>query len=209
MPDYLPVNESAPFKKAESPYGETKQKCEKILKKKKCNSVSLRYFNPIGSHKSSLIGDYSFDKPSNLVPIITETAKGKRKEIIIFGEDYNTHDGTCIRDYVHVVDLAKSHVLALDFIQKNIGKHVFNIGTGVGMSVLDIIYAFERTNNIKLNYKIGKRRKGDIEKIYADSELAKTILGWSAKETLEDAMKSSWNWEKKKCNSEIIKYKRL
>ena len=146
MPDSLPVNENAPFKQAESPYGETKQLCEEILRKKKCNSVSLRYFNPIGSHKSALIGDCSKDKPANLIPIITETAIGKRKKITIFGDDYNTPDGTCIRDYIHIVDLARSHVLAIKFIIKNPGKHVFNVGTGIGVSVLEALQIFEKAN---------------------------------------------------------------
>ncbi len=198
MPDILPVNENAPFKKAESPYGETKQLCEKILLQNKCNSVSLRYFNPIGGHDSALIGDYSADKPSNLVPIITETAIGKRQNITVFGNDYNTPDGTCIRDYIHVIDLAISHVSALKFVLKTSGKHVFNIGTGKGISVIEAIKAFEKANKLKVNYSIGKRRSGDIEKIYANNELAKEKLNWQAKKSLEEAMKSSWKWEKNK-----------
>ena len=198
MPDILPVDENAPFKKAESPYGETKQICEGILKDDTCNSVALRYFNPIGSHSSSLIGDCSADKPSNLVPIITEVAIGKREKITVFGDDYNTPDGTCIRDYIHVVDLAKSHVLAMDFLINNPGKHAFNVGTGIGVSVLDAIKAFEKTNNLSINYSIGPRRDGDIEQIYANGSLVKAKLGWEAKESLEKAMKSAWDWEKGK-----------
>jgi UDP-glucose 4-epimerase len=198
MPDVLPVDENAPFKKAESPYGETKQICEGMLKTDVCNSVALRYFNPIGSHYSALIGDCSADRPSNLVPIITEVAIGKREKITVFGDDYNTPDGTCIRDYIHVVDLAKSHVLAMDFLIKKPGKHAFNVGTGVGVSVLDAVKAFEKTNNLKINYSIGPRRSGDIEKIYANGNLVKTKLGWEPKESLEQAMKSAWEWEKKK-----------
>lgn len=198
MPDILPVDENAPFKKAESPYGETKQICEKILSDDTCNSIALRYFNPIGSHKSALIGDCSADKPSNLVPILTETAIGKRKRITVFGDDYDTHDGTCIRDYIHVVDLAISHVLSMDYIIKNPGKHVFNIGTGVGISVLDAITSFEKSNNLELTYVIGPRRDGDIEKIYADSSSAKEKLGWKAEKSLEEAMRSSWAWQKNK-----------
>ena len=198
MPEVLPVNENAPFKKAESPYGETKQLCEKILLQNKCNSVSLRYFNPIGGHDSALIGDCSADKPSNLVPIITETAIGKRKNITVFGNDYNTPDGTCIRDYIHVVDLATSHVSALKFVLEASGKHVFNIGTGKGISVIEAIKAFEKANKLKVNYSIGKRRSGDIEQIYANNELAKEKLNWQAKRSLEEAMKSSWKWEKNK-----------
>ena len=198
MPDILPVDENAPFKKAESPYGETKQICEQMLKEDSCNSVALRYFNPIGSHSTSLIGDCSADRPSNLVPIITEVAIGKREKINVFGDNYNTHDGTCIRDYIHVVDLAKSHVLAMDFLIKNPGKHAFNVGTGIGISVLDAVKAFEKTNNLKINYSIGPRRNGDIEQIYANGSLVKAKLGWEAKETLEQAMKSAWEWEKQK-----------
>ena len=198
MPDVLPVNENAPFKKAESPYGETKQICEEMLKSDDCNSVALRYFNPIGSHHSALIGDCSADRPNNLVPIITEVAIGKRKSITIFGNDYNTPDGTCIRDYIHVVDLAKSHVLSLNFLIKNQGKHAFNIGTGVGVSVLDAIKSFEKTNNLKINYSIGPRRSGDIEQIYSNGNLVKNKLNWEPKESLEQAMKSAWDWEKKK-----------
>ena len=185
MPDILPVDENAVFKQAESPYGETKQLCEKILLNDSCNSISLRYFNPIGSHKSALIGDCSSDTPSNIVPIITETAIGKRDQVTIFGNDYKTNDGTCIRDYIHVVDLAKSHVSALDFILNNAGKHAFNIGTGIGISVLDLINIFEKANNIRVNYTIGNRRKGDVEQIYANVSLAKVQLGWEARETLQ------------------------
>ena len=198
MPDILPVTENAPFKKAESPYGETKQLCEKILMENNFSSVSLRYFNPIGSHPSSLIGDCSADKASNLIPIITETAIGKRKKITVFGNDYNTSDGTCLRDYIHVVDLAKSHVKSMDFLIKNDGKHAFNIGTGIGVSVLQAISIFEKSNNIKVNYSVGPRRSGDIEQIYANSDLSKEKIGWEAKETIEQAMVSAWEWEKNK-----------
>ena len=197
-PEILPVNENAPFNKAESPYGETKQICERILEKDKCNSISLRYFNPIGSHNSSLIGDCSSDKPTNLVPVITEVAIGKRKKIKVFGNDYNTIDGTCIRDYIHVVDLAKSHVKAMNFIIKKPGKYAYNVGTGNGVSVLDAIKTFEKTNKLIVNYSIGPRRCGDIEQIYANSNLIKEELSWEAKESLEEAMKSAWAWEKQK-----------
>ena len=199
MPDFLPVTEDAPFKKAESPYGETKQICEGMLKDDTCNSVALRYFNPIGSHSSFLIGDCSADKASNLVPIITEVAIGKREKITVFGDDYNTPDGTCIRDYIHVVDLAKSHVLAMNFLINNPGKYAFNVGTGIGVSVVDAIKAFEKTNNLSINYCIGARRDGDIEQIYANGSLVKSKLAWEAKESLEKAMKSAWEWEKLKC----------
>ncbi|CAI8274420.1 MAG: UDP-glucose 4-epimerase [Cryomorphaceae bacterium] len=198
MPDVLPVDENAPFKKAESPYGETKQICEEMLKSDNCNSVALRYFNPIGSHPTTLIGDCSADRPSNLVPIIAECAIGKREYITIFGDDYNTPDGTCIRDYIHVVDLAKSHVKAMEFLIKNRGKHAFNVGTGIGVSVLEAVKAFEKINNLKINYSIGPRRSGDIEEIYANVNLVNIKLDWEPKEILEKAMKSAWDWEKKK-----------
>ena len=200
MPEILPVDENATFKKAESPYGETKQICENILKEDKCNSISLRYFNPIGSHSSALIGDCSADRPSNLVPIITKVAIGIREKVTIFGDDYNTPDGTCIRDYIHVVDLARSHVKAMNFLIINSGKYAFNVGTGIGVSVLEAINAFEKANNLNINYSIGPRRPGDIEQIYANGSLIKTKLGWQAEETLEKAMKSAWDWEKNKVN---------
>ncbi len=198
MPDILPVDENSPFKKASSPYGETKQLCEKMLLNNTCNSVSLRYFNPIGSHTSALIGDCSSDKASNIVPIITETVIGNRDKVTVFGNDYKTNDGTCIRDYIHVVDLAKSHVQAIKFIIANPGKHAFNVGTGKGISVKNLILTFEKANNLKVNYSIGPRRSGDIEQIYANSNLIKEQLGWEAKESLEDALKSAWNWQKRK-----------
>ena len=198
IPDVLPVDENAPFKKAESPYGETKQICEQILMINTCNSVALRYFNPIGSHSTALIGDRSLDRSSNLVPIITEVAIGKREKIIVFGDDYNTPDGTCIRDYIHVVDLARSHVKAMDFLINNPGKHTFNVGTGIGVSVMDAIKAFERTNKLCINYSIGPRRDGDTEQIYANNNLVKAKLGWEARETLQQAMISAWEWEQQK-----------
>ena len=199
-PDILPVSEKAPFKKAMSPYGETKQLCEEILNNFDINSISLRYFNPIGSHDSALIGDYSSDKASNLVPIITETAIGKREKITVFGNDYNTPDGTCLRDYIHVVDLANAHVKALDYVMNNKRKSAFNIGTGNGVSVLEAIHIFEKVNAIKINYTIGERRAGDIEKIYSDNTLSTNELKWKAKKTLEDAMSSAWLWEQQKSN---------
>ncbi|MDA9663553.1 UDP-glucose 4-epimerase GalE [bacterium] len=198
MPDVLPVSELSPFKKAESPYGETKQLCEEMILEENINSISLRYFNPIGSHETALIGDCSSDKPSNLVPIITETAIGKRKKITIYGNDYNTPDGTCIRDYIHVVDLAKSHVMAIKYLFNNPGKHIFNVGTGIGLSVLEVINKFARINKLKINYSIGDRRNGDIERIYSNCDLIKKELGWSAEETFKQAMISSWKWEKQK-----------
>lgn len=197
-PDVLPVSESAPFKKAESPYGESKQLCEELLNKSDINSVSLRYFNPIGSHESGLIGDCSSDKASNLVPIITETAIGKREQLTVFGDDYSTPDGTCLRDYIHVVDLANAHVKALNYVINNGGKSVFNIGTGKGVSVLEAIRIFEEVNEIKINVKIGPRRAGDVEQIFSDNTLSTNKLKWKAEMTLENAMKNAWLWEQKK-----------
>jgi len=197
-PDVLPVTEEAPFKKAESPYGETKQICENILQQSNINSISLRYFNPIGSHFSGLIGDCSADKPANLIPIICEVAKGKREKLIVNGNDYNTIDGTCVRDYIHVVDLAKSHVSALDYLLKNFKKDVFNIGTGVGVSVLEAINCFEEANNLKINYEIGPRRDGDVEEIYSDNKKVEALLDWRAEQSIMQAMKDAWDWEIKK-----------
>ena len=196
MPDKLPVDERAPFKKAESPYGETKQKCEVLIQNNNCNSVSLRYFNPIGSHESGLIGDCSSDNASNLVPIVAEVAAGLRPKLTVNGNDYNTHDGTCVRDYIHVQDLAIAHVKALDYLLEHEDKEVFNVGTGHGLSVLDIVNAFEASNNLKLKYAIGDRRAGDVEKIYADGAKIKKVLGWKAVRTTEEALISAWNWQK-------------
>ena len=194
-PEKLPVSESSPFRSAESPYAETKQKCEDILNRSSLKSVSLRYFNPIGSHSSGLIGDFSADKPANLVPIICEVANGKREKLVVNGNDYKTIDGTCVRDYIHVVDLAKSHIAALNYLLKNKKKDMFNVGTGKGLSVLEIIKAFERANNIKLNYFIGPRRDGDIDEIYSDNQKVVNELNWQAKISTEKAMIDAWNWE--------------
>ena len=197
-PDILPVSESAPFKKAESPYGETKQLCEELLNNTKISSISLRYFNPIGSHESGVIGDCSSDKASNLVPIITETAIGKREQITVFGDDYDTPDGTCLRYHSQFVDLATAHVEDVQYVLKNKGKSAFNIGTGNGVSVLQAIHIFEKVNNIKVNYKIGPRRAGDVEKIYSDNTLSTNELKWKAQKTLDTAMLSAWKWENQK-----------
>ena len=202
MPERLPVSESAPFGKAESPYGETKQKCEDILFKSDIKSLSLRYFNPIGSHSSYLIGDCSSDKASNLVPIITEVAIGKRKKIIVNGNDYNTHDGTCIRDYIHVEDLANAHVKSIIYLaNKKNGSYFFNVGSGSGYSVMDIIKTFEKVNNVEVNYSIGPRRKGDVEKIFSDNTKIFHNIGWEAKKNLNIALIDSWNWELNKKNA--------
>ncbi len=191
----FPVNEKMPFKKAESPYAETKQKCEILINKNFCNSVSLRYFNPIGSHDSCLIGDCSKDNASNLLPIVTEVACGIRDHLIVHGNDYSTKDGTCLRDYIHVHDLAIAHVKALNYLLKNKVKEVFNVGTGQVLSVLDIINRFNKVNNLKLNYVVGPRRAGDVEKIYCDGDKIKNVLGWSASKTINEALVSAWKWQ--------------
>ena len=195
MPDILPVNEQAPFKKAESPYAETKQICENIIKGNSCNTISLRYFNPIGSHDTGLIGDCSNDNASNLVPIVAEVASGIRENLVVNGNDYDTHDGTCVRDYIHVQDLALAHIRALNYLLDNQGKYIFNVGTGNGLSVLDIINSFEKVNDVKVNYTIGPRRKGDIEKIYSNGTLIKNVLGWTSERTIKEALSSSWKWK--------------
>tara|TARA_Y100001954_G_scaffold120114_1_gene129335 strand:- start:206 stop:1207 length:1002 start_codon:yes stop_codon:yes gene_type:complete len=198
-PEFLPVNELAPFRKAESPYGETKQLCEKLIEKSEINSVSLRYFNPVGSHHSCLIGDCSADKPNNLVPIICEVASGKRNSMQIFGNDYNTHDGTCIRDYVHVVDLAKAHVMAVNHILNNTKiKTAYNLGVGKGVSVREVIDTFQKVNKLKISYELGPRRAGDIEKIYSDNTKINDELGWFPVMSFESALETAWNWEKLK-----------
>jgi len=191
----LPVTEDTPFQEAESPYGETKQICERLLSESRLYSVSLRYFNPIGSHESSLIGDCFKDSPVCLVPVITDTASGKRDELVVYGNDYDTKDGTCIRDYIHVVDLAKSHVNALSYLIKSNGKHVFNVGTGTGYSVLETIKTFEKVNKIKVNWKYGDRRPGDVVEIYSDCTKVNKHLGWKSEKSLKDALKDAWNWE--------------
>ena len=198
-PDILPVNELAPFKKAESPYGETKQLCEKLIDSSKINSISLRYFNPIGSHNSSLIGDCSADKPNNLVPIICEVAIGKRNLMKINGNDYDTCDGTCVRDYIHVVDLARAHVMALDHILNNTKiKTVYNLGLGKGVSVQQVINSFEEINNLKILYEIGPRRSGDVEKIYSDNSKINREIGWFPVMSFESGLETAWKWEKSK-----------
>tara|TARA_Y100000766_G_C18801826_1_gene553462 strand:+ start:68 stop:1066 length:999 start_codon:yes stop_codon:yes gene_type:complete len=197
LPDIIPVNENAPFKKPNSPYAYTKQKCELLINDNECSSVCLRYFNPIGSHDSSLIGDFSSNNTYNLVPLVAEVALGLKDKLIINGNNYNTHDGTCVRDYIHVQDLAQAHVKSLNYLIENKGKFTFNVGTGYGLSVLDIINTFEKVNNIKVSYQIGPRRKGDVEKIYSDAFLIKKTLGWKPKKTIEEALVSAYNWQKK------------
>ena len=194
-PDILPVPENALFKKPESPYGHTKQLCEEIISKSKINSVNLRYFNPIGAHPSSSIGDFSHDNPTNLVPIITNAAKDKSSHLIINGNDYNTIDGTCVRDYIHVVDLSIAHVSALKFLLNNNGKYSFNVGLGKGYSVLEIIKFFIDITKIDLKYKFGPRRKGDVSSIYANTKLISNYLSWKPRYSIKEAILDAWNWE--------------
>jgi len=202
--DDLPITEDAPVKKAESPYGNTKQIGEEILTdtakiNKSFKAISLRYFNPVGAHPSAQIGELPIGTPQNLIPFITQTAIGKRKELSVFGDDYPTEDGTCIRDYIHVVDLAKAHVVALERLQQNKEKsnfEVFNLGTGTGSSVLEVINSFERSTGEKLPYKIVGRREGDIIAAYADTKKANKELGWKTEKHLDEALKSAWDWQK-------------
>ncbi len=204
QPDQLPVTEKAPFKPADSPYGNTKQIAENIIHdtvKVNLNlqAISLRYFNPIGAHSSALIGELPTGVPDNLVPFITQTAAGIRSELKIFGDDYNTSDGSPIRDYINVVDLAKAHVVSIKRMIENKCKsnpEVFNLGTGKGTSVLEIVNAFENVTRVKLKYKIVERRKGDAESVYADTKLANKELGWKSEISLENTLLSAWNWEK-------------
>ena len=198
--NYLPVNEAHPIKLAESPYGATKQMCEQIikdcLKSKKLNRATiLRYFNPVGAHKSGLIGELPLGTPNNLVPFITQTAAGIRSSLTIFGNDYNTKDGTCVRDYIHVMDLADAHVKSIENMELKSDSFILNIGTGKGSSVLETVKAFEKVNGIKLNYTIGEKRSGDIEQIYAETSLSEKTLNWKTKHSLEDAMRDAWKWQ--------------
>ncbi|MGI9552817.1 MAG: UDP-glucose 4-epimerase GalE [Aurantibacter sp.] len=203
--DKMPITEDAPVKMAESPYGNTKQMGEEIIADT-CrvtpglNAVSLRYFNPMGAHQSTEIGELPIGVPQNLVPFITQTAVGLREQLSVFGDDYPTEDGTCVRDYIYVVDLAKAHVIALKRLlegKNDSNYEVFNVGTGKGSSVLEVIQSFEKVSGKKLNYKIVDRRPGDITTAYADTAKANTVLGWKAQYSLDEAMKSAWDWEQK------------
>jgi UDP-glucose 4-epimerase len=200
----LPVTEKTPRKDAESPYANTKRVNEDILHdaihaNPQLNGISLRYFNPIGAHPSALIGELPLGVPQNLVPFITQTAAGLRGELKVFGNDYDTPDGSAIRDYINVVDLAKAHVVAIKRMlngQSKANYEIFNLGTGNGYSVLEIVKGFEKATGVKLNYKIVDRRAGDIEKIWADTTYANNELGWKAEATLEETLLSAWKWEK-------------
>lgn len=203
IPDALPVTEQTPTKKASSPYGATKQMCEDILTdiaaapSNKLRTILLRYFNPIGAHPSAKIGELPLGVPQNLVPFITQTAAGIREKLTIFGDTYDTPDGTNIRDYLHVVDLAKAHVVAVQRLldQKGETLEVFNVGTGRGNSVLEVVHAFERATGVKLNYTIGPARTGDVPAIYADVKKATEVLGFQTTSSLEDALASAWKWQ--------------
>jgi UDP-glucose 4-epimerase len=204
QPEKLPVSEDAPLQPATSPYGNTKQIGETIIRDttvsdKNIKAISLRYFNPIGAHPSALIGELPKGVPENLVPYLTQTGYGIREELKVFGDDYNTPDGSCIRDYLHVVDLAKAHVVAVKRLIEGKNKtnyEIFNLGTGKGVSVLEAIKSFERVSGIKLKYRIVGRRAGDIEKIWADPTYANKELGWKTLSSLDQAMKTAWDWEK-------------
>jgi UDP-glucose 4-epimerase len=205
QPDQLPVTENTPRKDAESPYGNTKAISEDILRDvvkvtPDLKVIALRYFNPIGAHPSALIGELPRGIPNNLVPFITQTAAGIRQQLSVFGNDYDTPDGSCIRDYINVTDLSKAHVRAIDRLINGTNSpryEFFNVGTGKGASVLEVVNTFEEATGVRLNYKIVARREGDIEKIYADTTLANKVLGWKAETSLYDTLISAWNWEKR------------
>ena len=204
-PDMLPVTEDAPIKPATSPYGNTKQINEEIIRDfvkvtEGVSAIMLRYFNPIGAHPSALLGELPNGVPQNLVPYITQTAIGIRKELSVFGDDYDTPDGSCIRDYINVVDLAKAHVVAIDRIlagKQDERVEVFNIGTGRGLSVLELVDLFQKATGVKLNYKIVGRREGDIEKVWADPRKANEVLGWKATTPVDETLLSAWRWQEK------------
>ena len=205
QPDELPVTENAPIKTAESPYGNTKQINEEIIHDTVASgspiaAILLRYFNPIGAHPSTLLGELPNGVPQNLIPYLTQTAIGIREKLSVFGDDYDTPDGSCIRDFINVVDLAKAHVVAINRILNKKQKEkveVFNIGTGCGLSVLELINAFEKATGVKLNYQIVARRSGDIEKVWANPEFANNELGWKAETSIEETLRSAWNWQLK------------
>ncbi len=209
QPDELPVTENAPIKEAESPYGNTKQISEEIIsdsiKTSGLKGIALRYFNPIGAHESSIIGELPIGVPNNLMPFITQTAIGIREFLRVFGEDYNTPDGTAIRDYIHVVDLAKAHVIAMErMVNQRMKKNfeIFNLGTGNGYSVLEVIKSFERSTGEKLNYQIVDRRPGDVEQVWADTQFANEELGWKAQKGIDEMTLSAWKWQQALANNE-------
>jgi len=211
QPDKLPVTESTPRKEAESPYGNTKSISEDIIRDTvkahpNLNGIALRYFNPIGAHPSAKIGELPLGVPNNLIPFITQTVAGIRQELSVFGDDYNTPDGSCIRDYINVVDLAKAHVVAIERLlmnKQNSNYEYFNVGTGEGVSVLEIIEGFERSTGEKVPHKIVARRPGDVEQIYADTSFANKTLGWKSESTLDDTLLSAWKWQENLKTEEV------
>jgi len=202
-PDKLPVTEQTPFGKAESPYAKSKQMGEEIIQdfiqsQADCYAISLRYFNPVGAHYSGKIGEELNKRPDNLLPIITQAAAGIRPQMTVFGNDYNTKDGSCIRDYIHVSDIARAHLQALEYLKRTLDKPAYqaiNLGSGKGTSVLEMISTFEAVTQTKVPYEIGSRRAGDVESIYADNKLAKELLGWEPKYDLKEMLLSAWNWQ--------------
>lgn len=210
-PDKIPVTETTPMKAAESAYGATKQMGEQIVtdavNSNSNKAILLRYFNPVGAHPSALMGELPLGKPENLVPAITQTAIGKLPMMKVWGNDYETRDGSCVRDYIHVCDIAHAHTLALNYLLENRNEtncDIFNLGTGNGLTVLEIINAFEKTSEVKLNYEIGPRRPGDVIAIYANNDKAKNLLGWDPKYNLQDMMTTAWKWELKLQQDEKI-----
>lgn len=209
QPATLPVTEETPTQPASSPYGRTKQMCEDILSdltksKSPVRSVALRYFNPIGAHESALIGELPNGVPNNLIPFVTQTAAGIREELTVFGNDYNTPDGTCVRDYIHVMDLADAHIKAFEFLDKVEEESFYdtvNVGTGEGNTVLEVINAFEKVSGQQLNYRIGERRSGDVEKVWANVDKASNTLGWEAKYDIERSLADAWRWQQKLSNN--------
>ncbi len=208
--DTLPVSENTPFNKSESPYAYTKQIGETILhdysnSSPQLKTISLRYFNPVGAHISGLIGEFPIHPPTSLVPVITQTAIGKIEKMTVHGEDYNTRDGSCIRDYIHVTDIAKAHVKAVEFLVQGKNKTtntIFNLGSGTGVSVKEAIHAFEKNTGLSLNYSIGPKREGDVEAIFSDTTKSSSVLNWKAEFTLDQMMDSAWKWEKYLKNGE-------
>lgn len=204
QPKQLPVTEDAPDRNANSPYGFTKVACEQLLRDQAAahpalKAVLLRYFNPIGAHPSAHIGELPLGVPNNLVPFVTQTAAGLRKQLTVFGTDYDTPDGSCIRDYIHVVDLARAHVRALDWMEEHPAPlcEVFNVGTGKGLSVLDVVNTFKRVNEVDLPYVEGPRRPGDVESVYADTTRCREVLGWTATLGPEEALRDAWRWQQR------------
>lgn len=200
----LPVDESTPVSSPECAYAATKQMGEQVLldfsRVTKCNIMALRYFNPVGAHPSGFIGEVPFDKPNNLVPIITQTAIGIQEKMFVWGDDYNTRDGSCIRDYIHVMDIASAHTLALEYLiqyKNELNYEILNVGSGDGVTVLEAIRSFEKVSGVQLNYEIGPRRTGDVEAVYANNDLITKRLGWKASYDLDEMMRSAWAWQKK------------